>query len=436
VIIRRRKSFFKLVDQIRAVERDRDDLRAVRRINRLVIAEISRAEVSIQRYREAHRELTRELKNSRPDRATSKAIRARIRRATERIVEQEDQIFIWKCFGDALAFVYLDKFSIKHAYFEIDQLGVKRDAGQISGKDGLKMEIACLEAALQHNVPAVLCDITNVLRYGDVCLLGGSDPYLVEVKSSPRLSARGRRQTEKIGRLHSFLETDKAETFRGTFGTTVRATLGVPERTNVDALNACIADAQVKGHAVASPEAGLSYIAIYDGVGIDEAFNKLTTRPANVFVLNGDKNDHAWCPFVPFVLTIRDSHRLLDFIEGRLSLIVTIDPEPMCRSMSGDGWTVRYSPTGDYALHCFYPEEPAYVAVSRQFLFRAAYEFTSLSWIGEVHRPSLENMEEYARQSGYEVIEVSVAEKTAAYLERLRYALGEGHPWIEEMSPT
>lgn len=434
--IRRRKSFFELVDQIRAVERDRDDLRAVRRINRLVIAEILRAEVSIQRHRKAHRELTCELKNTRPDRATSKAIRARIKRVTTRIFEQEDQIFIWKCFGDALAFVYLDKFSIKHAYFEVDQLGAKRDAGQISGKDGLKMEINCLESALQHNLPAVLCDITNILRYGDICLLGESDPVLVEVKSSPRLSARGQRQMEKMGRLHSFLETDKAETFRGMSGTTIRTTLNIPERTNVDALNACIADAQVKGYAIVSPEAGLSYIATYGSVNIEEALSKLTTRPENVFVLNSDKNDRAWCPFVPFILTIRDSNCLLDFIEGRLCLIVTIDPEPMCQSMSGNGWTVRYSPTGDYALHCFHPEELTYSAVSRQFLFRAAYEFTSLSWIGEVQKQALENMEEYVSQSGHEAAEVSMAEKTAAYLRRLRDVLGKDHPWIEEMSPA
>jgi hypothetical protein len=436
MIIRRRSSFSRLLNLVRRVERDQSDLRAVRQINRLVLAEIQRAERTLRRHRDVRRELTRTLKVDRPDKGTSKIIRVRIKRASDRIAEQEDQIFIWKCFGDALTFVYLDKFSIKHAFFEIDQLGIKPDAGQISGKDGLDKEVACLEAVLEHGIPAVMCDITNVLRYGDVCLLAYSDPHMLEVKSAPRLSGRGQRQIEKIKRLHEFLATDKAEMFRGILGTTVRTSVDIPERNNVDALNECITVAKEKGHAISSPEPGLSFVAIYGEVDMSDVLARVPGRPTLGFILNTTKNEHAWSPFVPFILTIRDPDRLLDFIEGRLFLIVLIDPEPLCQTMSFGGWTVRYLPEGNYALHCFHPEERSYIAVSRQLLFRAAYEFASLSWIGEVHRSSIEKTAEYVRDFGSAREGDSKMEKTANYIRRLRDVFGEGHPWIKEMSPS
>ena len=189
--IRRKKAFRQLFRLIREVEGHPDDLASVRELNLLVLKEVLRDEQALLRHKGTQRALNMQLKTGRGSKEASAAIRARLKRITGYIAAREDQIFIWKCFGDALAYIYLDKFSVKHAFFETDRLGIKQDAGSISGKEGLQQETDLVLEIIDHGVPAVLCDITNVLRYGDLCLLVGSDPLLFEVKSSPKLNQVG-----------------------------------------------------------------------------------------------------------------------------------------------------------------------------------------------------------------------------------------------------
>jgi hypothetical protein len=424
--IRRRKSFFKLVELLRHIEADKSDLAAIVRCNRAILKEILRAEAAILRHRARYRELVRALKGGRGDKAAASLIRTRLKRATGYLRAQEDAIFIWKCFGDALAFVFLDRFSIKHAFFEIDNLEIKRDAGMLTGKKGLGREIAFLLEAAQHGVPAVLCDITNALRYGDVCLLGASDPTLIEVKSSERLNQRAKRQLEKLERLHTFLRTDRAASFRGLEGPVTRVALTAAPRDNVEALNTCIAEAKATGQSISRPGPGVTYAAIYGQLDCDAIFGKLGSRPSIGFMLNDAKNNHTWAPYTPFLLTIRDRNHLLDFIEGRLFLIVLIEPEALCQAMADNEWMVRYRDHPNYPIQCVHRPSRAYLAMSMQFLSRVAYEFTSLAWIAEVRRPS------------NPAIEAAIGERDgagdpAAQEAWLRALLGERNPWLEEL---
>jgi hypothetical protein len=387
--IRRKKTFRQLFRLIREVEARPDDLASVRELNLLVLKEVLRDEQALLRHREAQRTLNMQLKTGRGSKEASAVIRTRLKRITGYIAARQDQIFIWKCFGDALAYVYLDRFSIKHAFFETDQLGIKQDAGIISGKEGLQQETNLVLETIDHGMPAVLCDITNVLRYGDLCLLVGSDPLLFEVKSSPKLNQRGNRQLAKLQRLHSFLGTDSASDFRGFKGTAKRVELDVPPRDNLNALNDCIAHAKRDGQCVVQPEPGVTYAAIYDKPDFDAIFSKLVGKANAVFTLNYAKNARAWAPYVPFVTSIRDEEYLLDFVEGRLFLIVVIDAQVLCDMMSGDEWVVRFRPDHAYVIQFLHRPSKAFAGLSGQFFARAGYEFASLAWIAEVHRPSL-----------------------------------------------
>jgi hypothetical protein len=424
--IRRRLSFSKLLKLLRHIEADKTDLAAVMQCNHLILKEVLHAESAILRHRNQQRELTRTLKVGRGDKAAADLIRARLKRAAGYLRAQQDAVFIWKCFGDALAFLFLDRFSIKHAFFEIDDFGIKRGAGMLTGKKGLAGEIMLLQEAAERNIPAILCDITNVLRYGDVCLLGASDPTLIEVKSSFRLNQRAKRQLAKLERLHGFLETNFAEPFRGSEGPVARVALTAPPRDNIDALNACIGAAKVAGQAIARPEPGVTYAAMYGGSDYEEVFGELGSSPRIAFMLNADKNNHAWAPYTPFLLTIRDQEHLLDFIEGRLFLIVLIDPEPLCQAMADDEWMVRFRDDPDYPIQCVHRPTHTYVAMSKQFLCRAAYEFASLAWIAEAHRPSIPALEVALGNR-------AVAGDSSAHEAQLRAFLGEGDPWLREL---
>jgi hypothetical protein len=115
-----------------------------------------------------------------------------------------------------------------------------------------------------------------------------------------------------------------------------------------------------------------------------------------VFFLNDGKNDRAWAPYMPFVASIRDEEHLLDFIEGRLFLIVVIDAQVLCDLMSNDEWAVRYRPVHDYVVQCLHRPSKSFIGLSGQFFRRAGYEFASLAWIAEAHRPSLERLKDFA----------------------------------------
>jgi hypothetical protein len=229
-----------------------------------------------------------------------------------------------------------------------------------------------------------------------VCLLGGSDPLLLEVKSSPKLNQRGKRQMAKLQKLHSFLETDRASDFRGAGGTTKRVEIDVPERDNLKALNDCIMRAEHDGQCVVHPEPGITYAAIYGTPSYDAIFSQMADETTAVFLLNSAKNDHAWAPYMPFIASIRDEAHLLDFIEGRLFLIVLIDAQVLCDLMSSDEWAVRCKPISNCVIQCLHRPTKSYMGVSGQLFARAGYEFASLAWMAEALRPSVERLNGFA----------------------------------------
>ncbi|MCU1500511.1 MAG: hypothetical protein JWM47_4464 [Acidimicrobiales bacterium] len=426
--IRRRKSFNKILDLIRDIERDPKDLKALKICQNLILKEILDAESANLRHRARYRELTLTLKRGRNDRVTSTAIRTQLKRVTNHIHAQENRIFIWKCFGDALVYIYLDKFSIKHAFFDIDSPGVKQGAGMITGKIGLQNELH-VDAILTKNVPAMLCDITNILRYGDICVLIGPDPLLIEIKTNSRLNQRGLRQIEKLEKLHSFLSTDKATDYRGLKGPAGRFSPPIPERSHTDAMNSCIASAKMHGQAIIEPEPGITYIAIYGSPDFSKMLPEINKRAKLLYFLNAEKNDHSWAPYSPFILSIRDSIHLTDFIEGRLFICIILDPHYLCEAMAADEWAIRFKPNASHQIQCFHRPTRAFVGVSAQFLARVGYEFTSLAWIAEIFAPSGATVEALWALCTDEAGQG----ESSDHEQRLRDFLGEDHSWIQEM---
>jgi hypothetical protein len=382
MIGRRKKAFFALYDLLRAIEASPDNLVLVRKMNLLLVKEVLRAEDNTLRHKAALKALNAKLKTARGSKDEANNIRRTIRRTESYINGYHQQRYIWKCFGDGLAYAYIDKYAIKHAFYATDSYDVKPSAGMLGGKSGLVNELSCLFSAIEHDVPAVLCDVTNILRYGDICLLGGSDPCLIEVKSSPNLNQRGKRQAATLKKLTDFLETDRAEDFR-TLGVTKRFAMTVPERNYQDAMNACIAVAERDGHCIVHPEPGLTYFATY-GLLPKEAFATLENGGRQImFMLNEDKISRTWTIYEPFTRSIRGRQHLLDFVVGRLVLMVVFDVDALCEAMQRPGWDISFHEDVPAAIQFHHRETGAYIGVSRQFLGRIGFEFVSLSWIAE-----------------------------------------------------
>lgn len=382
MIARRKVAFLRLCAILRSIEADLDNFDAVRALNLGVLKEILNDERHIRRLRGLVKDLNRRLKTERPSKAEAQGLRKETKRHESAIKRYEGQLFIWRCIADGLVYAYISTFNAKHAYFESDTFGVKPSVGFIGGKDGLRYELGMLLSAIEHKVPAVLSDITNIIRYGDVCLLGGPDPVPMEVKSRAKLNQRGKRQSAKLNLLETFLKEDVATGFRG-LPEMRRVAYGIPHRDCLDDLNACIQNARRDGWNAVCPEKGLAYMATFTGKLPEGFFESLNMTWPIVFTPNGDKIDHAWAPYLPFTNSIRDPQDLYDFAAGNLYLVVAVDAAVVCDRLNVPGWKTSLIADPDRIILMEHLESGAKIAISTQFFGRLGLEFMSLDWFVE-----------------------------------------------------
>lgn len=286
--------------------------------------------------------------------------------------------YTWRCFGDGIAYVYLDKHALKHTFFQTESINPKQGAGFLLDKKGLPYEIATLESALDAGIPAVLADLTNTIRHGDVCLMGTSDPYLIEVKATGNVDSRGKQQQRRLSKLHDFFETDRAEGLRG-FDKIRRKESSWPERTYVEELNSDIRDARGRGSALICPEPGLVYIIVTDmNCNKIPELEDVQLKSPWIFDLNEYKSMQNWAPYQPFVLTIADKNDLWDFIRGDLYILGIIDTDVLCELARAQGLDATFNgEDSEYPLRITSGEFKG-AGVSAAMLGRAALECVSL----------------------------------------------------------
>jgi hypothetical protein len=411
----RQKAAFKYVKElIRGIEINRDDMELIRSANHEILRLIKHSESLISKHLSTQKDLNSKIKTGRLAKADNIKLRREQKRVKSYISAQREQIYIWKCFGDSLAFIYLDPLSVKHMYYDTSKYVAKEDAGFISGKIGLNLELKFLNDALDHGVPAVLCDLTNSLRFGDVCLLGQDDPVPIEVKARSRLNQRGRRQVEKLTKLQDFLAADSANSFRGFSGLTRRVT-SMSMNYHLESLNTAISKAKDSGYFVAAPEKGITYLVIRTDVSVSEAMSELELDAPEMYDLNYFKNNHSWAPYVPFILSIKDTEDLLDFIEGRIYVIVLLDCKELLKIFSEGGWEVRYRPSDDFSIQCLKRDTGDYFGVSSQFIARAAFEFLSFQSIAALQTPMADFMfergENESTETSFDIFRKSLLER-------------------------
>jgi hypothetical protein len=368
----RKKSFARAHAILEALRTNPKDVGVLLTLQQLLCREILRTEQRI-------RELKCELRGVGEAGGASAPKRSSILKS--RIEKVRQCAYVWRCFGDGIAFIYMDKFALKQCFYSIENTTAKQDAGFISDKRGLADEISLLEIALQNEVPALLTDLTNTIRYGDVCLMDTPDPRLIEVKASKKLDSRGRKQRRNLEKLQSFFETDKIAELRG-FSNVRRQASERPERTHIEELNACITDALKNGCASRSPERGLFYVvASRERSAIQEVLQSLELKAPLAFDLNEAKNHRAWASYYPFILSIEDKDHLWDFIRGQLYIVVFVEPDTLCQIASDEGYETKFDwDNQNYPLRITIPGMDRPSGVSSQFLARIGMEFVSPEW--------------------------------------------------------
>lgn len=378
----RKHSFARAHALLQTLRTNLGDLATLKELQKLLIQEIVRAEAKV-------RELKIELMaiKGAPDGAAA----GRSSFLEKRIEGYRQCAYIWRCFGDGIAFLYMDKFALKQSFYNTENSNAKQHAGFIAGKSGLANELAMLDSAFEHNIPAVLVDLTNTIRHGDICLMGASDPCLIEVKSSKKLDRRGKKQKRSLEKLHAFYETDKAEGLRG-YSDVRRVAYQMPEHTHVDQINECIVEALKEGYAVRQPERGLTYIVISQhGSGLNNIMERLKLKAPWVFFLNEVKSTRAWAPYLPFILTIEAGDHLWNFIRGNLCIFVLIEVDALCQIALDKGYQAEFDRDDeDYPLRVRIPGFDGMPGISRHMLARMGMEFVSPRWVMQASIEMLE----------------------------------------------
>lgn len=298
------------------------------------------------------------------------------------IDEYQNLLLTFRTIGDALAFIYLDKWDIKPQAF-------KQSPGFVSGKSGLRHELRLLRLVFSIGGVALLNDLTNCLRYGDISVVRNQRSLIIEVKSSHKRNARIRRQISELESMRDYLNygiSDKEYGFKGE--KVDRVLIHSPEIHHMDELNQVIkrAISSPTGFCLEQVEHGLYYGATY--LKTENFVNALTqiagVRNSNKFIVcYVNELKYSGIGYYPFSLSIYDPNAWYAFCSGQLMVTVLASLEVIEDKLQSHGLYLKFDFRQDFALEItnIDPNSIGTHLVSKHFLGRLFSEFLSLDWL-------------------------------------------------------
>lgn len=391
-----RRRILTLKNKLDNIDPDSSDLQPILEFQSYLVEQIVRDEKRLNRRKDELAALKRRLRNKRLGKLESKALKELLKTKKESIAGNKYLLYLWRCFGDGLVFKFISKWNLKRFLYEADSAEIKQKPGNIHGKNGIEQEWDFLIDAIKNNVPAILCDLTNVIRHGDLCLLGAPDPVVIEVKSSKNQNKRVGRQLESISKLHKYLEEDIGDV--GGFEGVRRVELHGEDRHHGEAFNEALDLSKDRSYVKLNPERGLYYIALDTAYekGFDEVFGGIDAPI--VYMLNQAKTEQCWDNYYPFVLSIKDPINLYRFIAGEVYVLVMISSIVLKEMASEIGYDLEISEIENEAFIFSKPlagcDEKFSAIVSQHFSGRLGLEFMTLEWFFENEKKLLRDMEE------------------------------------------
>lgn len=389
---RRILTFKHMLDNI---DPESSDLGPLLKLQLYLIKQITKDEERLRRRKNELVNLKRNLRTKGLGKRDSRELKELINEKKEAVAGNKYLLYLWRCFGDGLAFKFISKWNLKRFLYEADSAEIKQKSGYIHGKDGIEQELALLTAAIKSNVPALLCDLTNVIRHGDLCILGASDPVVIEVKSSKNRNKRVERQLDSINKLQKYLEENVGDV--GGVEGMQRVAVHAEERHHGEAFNRALDLSKERPYAKLNPEKGLYYIAL--NTGHDKDFNEVFQGIDNpiVYMLNQAKTEQCWDNYYPFVLSVKDPVNLYRFIAGEVYVLVLINSNTLKEMASDIGYDLEFSNFENEAFIFSKPlvgcGEPFRAIVSKHFSGRLGFEFMTLEWFFENEKALLLRME-------------------------------------------
>ena len=113
-----KKHIFALSEAVAQIQSFPERVDQLKEFQAFLIRRILNSEKKIDELKGRLKGLKRELRSNRPTKDKAKELKKKIKFYQQRINEHKWMLFVWRCFGDAVVFLYVDKFAIKPFLYE------------------------------------------------------------------------------------------------------------------------------------------------------------------------------------------------------------------------------------------------------------------------------------------------------------------------------
>jgi len=336
-------------------------------IQERLITKICYIEKCIKKYKREIRnwkKLLKSRKNLSGSNINSKELKNSISGLINKVKSYQNINYILHVVGDSIAYIYIDRWDIKPFQF-------KESAGFLSGKKGFESELKCFRYCYKVNCIAILNDLTNCLRHGDLTLIKKDSFKIIEIKSGWVSNKRTVRQQENLEHILKYLESDYTDNLYDSSIPCKRISYSTEPRYYVNELNNLIIHSKMSGSAYEEIEQGIIYYVAnkFNKNDIDDIMKRFTEAPS-VFILN--KYKYKFFGYYPLPLIIKEPHSLYEFYTNTLIIIIFIDT--VCiNQFSQDSYKGKDSQDNI--------NDDSSVLIPLDLLNRIFFDFLSLDWV-------------------------------------------------------
>lgn len=397
---RREQGLRQLILDVKRLKQSRRDAPLCLSIQERLIASISRLERDFRAVTARRKSLRVALNQPGLKVAVRTSRKREIDRASARLDDLKELMFVYRLVGDAIAYIYLDRYDIK-------PLAFKEGPGFLTGKSGLRLELACLRWVLRKGHIAILNDLTNCLRYADLTVPAArGQPAFFEIKSRKTRYPRDDRQFEKLKEIADYLGIDKPIPLYGYQDQKFhRRSLTQHGVYRLSDINRLMDRTRRSGWARAEVEPGLHYLAFRGRVDPEILLGPITKAVTRPIAMLLSECREAWPSYFPLIFSLRNPEDFLDVVFGRVYVWAVISFEEIRRQLEAVGVAVELEPEDSewmLKLTHDYNGEPAISKIGTHLMHRLVAEFASLKWL--VHElsvlPEIPALEDGGAQDG------------------------------------
>lgn len=374
-----KKALINLFSDLNSLKQRPNDIQLCFSIQEQLIDRIRETERRIRYIKEENGLLNSKIRNERLPKEITTQLKELIEYNKYKKDRYDNLLLIYRDIGDAIAFIYLQKWDIKPLVL------AKENSGFISHKKGLRLELKAFRQCKKNGILCIFNDITNSLRHGDLTIPANGKPHLIELKSgrSSKNNDRAKRQHERAQNILNYLREDVGKNVYPEQGEGLmyrRDMLNTEKHYQRKFQNILSKALKNKTNIITKIEDGLYYSISVKKEGLEEEFKKLP-KTMSPIVISVNEFKHHKQGYFPFPLLINDPEALYKFYRGEYLITVYIDANVIISELAKEGFDVEFLSEEGYYLKLNDSVKDIQVKISRHFFGRIGGEFLSLKWI-------------------------------------------------------